>query len=100
MKANGILLDNKDNVATTTEAIKQGEHVRYFIDDSIYSISAKQQIPSYHKIAIKDIEKGEIVIKYGEIIGAAIVAIKKGEYVSHLNIKSLPRDYNKEIKER
>lgn len=41
-----------------------------------------------HKLALKDIQKGEYVIKYGEIIGIATNDIKKGELVHTHNLKS------------
>ena len=38
-------------------------------------------IPAGHKYALCDINKGEYVIKYGEIIGKATADIKSGEWV-------------------
>ena len=46
-------------------------------------------IPYGHKIAIKDIKKGEIITKYGEEIGIATKDIKKGEYVHVHNLDSM-----------
>ncbi|MBE7087543.1 MAG: altronate dehydratase [Clostridiales bacterium] len=45
-------------------------------------------IPAGHKYALKDIKRGEYVIKYGEIIGRATCDIKKGEWVHSNNLKS------------
>ena len=47
-----------------------------------------QKIPAGHKFALKDIKKGEFVIKYGEVIGRATEDIKKGEWVHTHNLKS------------
>lgn len=41
-----------------------------------------------HKFALEDIQKGEPVIKYGEIIGRATTDISKGEWVHTHNVRS------------
>jgi len=46
-------------------------------------------IPYGHKIAIRDIKKGEEITKYGEQIGAATADIKKGEHVHVRNMDSM-----------
>lgn len=46
-------------------------------------------VPYGHKIAVKDIEKGERIFKYGECIGAASCDIAKGEYVHIHNLEAL-----------
>ena len=63
-----IVINKKDNVCVT--------------------LTGKGDIPAGHKIALQDIQKGEFVIKYGEIIGRATDTIKKGEWVHTHNIKS------------
>ena len=42
-------------------------------------LDGSEQIPAGHKYALCDIQKGEYVIKYGEIIGRATQDIAKGE---------------------
>ena len=46
------------------------------------------QIPDGHKYALSRIQKGEYVIKYGEIIGRATQDIEQGEWVHTHNVKS------------
>ena len=43
-------------------------------------------IPAGHKFALRDIAEGEDIIKYGNPIGHATRAIRKGELVDHHNI--------------
>lgn len=43
-------------------------------------------IPAGHKFALRDIAAGEDIIKYGNPIGHALHAIRKGELVDHHNI--------------
>ena len=52
------------------------------------SLKGNGEIPAGHKFALKDIKKGEFIIKYGEIIGRATCDIKKGEFVHSHNLKS------------
>ncbi|NMD44602.1 MAG: UxaA family hydrolase [Clostridiales bacterium] len=48
-----------------------------------------EDIPYGHKLAIRDIAKGELIIKYGEEIGIAVADIKKGDYVHVHNLESM-----------
>ncbi len=52
------------------------------------SLAGTESIPAGHKFALRDIAKGEYVIKYGEIIGRATSDIQKGEWVHTHNVKS------------
>ncbi|MBR0190361.1 MAG: UxaA family hydrolase, partial [Clostridia bacterium] len=52
------------------------------------SLTRQGDIPAGHKFALKDIKKGEYIIKYGEIIGRATEDIKAGEWVHTHNVKS------------
>jgi hypothetical protein len=97
MKANTILLNSKDNVVTASCDIQKGETIAYFKDEKLHRITAIENIPVWNKAAIEPIANKDSVIKYGEIIGAALEDIAVGAYVSHLNIMSLPRDYKAEM---
>lgn len=45
-------------------------------------------LPMGHKIALKDVKKGEKIIKYGYPIGVATEDIKKGDFVHTHNLQS------------
>lgn len=98
MKANAILLNSKDNVITVVGDVKKGSEAYYLVGKELSSIVAKENIASCHKIALTNIAKGNHVIKYGEIIGITTCNIVYGGLVHHLNIDSLPRDYESETK--
>ncbi len=51
-------------------------------------LTASDDIPAGHKYALRDIMKGETVVKYGQIIGRATCDIKSGEWVHTHNVKS------------
>jgi altronate dehydratase len=46
------------------------------------------EIPASHKIALKDISKGDEIIKYGEIVAVSTQDIKKGEWIHTHNLES------------
>ena len=91
---NAILLDAKDNVATCTTAALKGDTIKILGGGEIVCV---EEIPIWHKVALRPIGKGDKIFKYGEIIGEASVDIAAGAWVSHENIFSVPRDYNSEM---
>lgn len=91
---NKVLKINEiDNVVTTTVAFKQNDIIE--VDGKEITINA--DIPRFHKIAIMDISKGELVYKYGEIIGDALEDIKAGDHVHVNNIESTRGRGDKEV---
>ena len=52
------------------------------------NLDGDSKIPAGHKFALRDIAKGEYVVKYGEIIGKATQDIVKDEWVHTHNVKS------------
>lgn len=97
MKADAIMLHADDNVITVVNGAAAGQEVHYFKGPELCSVTTTEEIPPCHKIAIAAIAQGEHIIKYGEIIGGAQKDIVVGNWVSHLNIDSLPRDYSREL---
>ena len=91
---NAILLDEKDNVATCTATAAAGDTIKILGGGEIVCV---EDIPIWHKVALKKISTGEKIFKYGEIIGEASADIAAGGWVSHENIFSVPRDYASEM---
>lgn len=88
MQPSAILIDRKDNVATALRQLQQGNSVQVGIEDYSVTTPLLQDIPFGHKYALKDIRKGETVIKYGETIGLATEDIQQGQHVHVHNIES------------
>ena len=84
-----IVVDKKDNVATALRRLEQGSSIRVEIEDYIIDVILSQTIPLGHKFALKDIELGEPIIKYGEVIGLATRKIMKGEHTHVHNVEGL-----------
>ena len=45
-------------------------------------------IPAGHKVALRDIPKGQYVIKYGQVIGRATMDIQKGDWIHSHNLRT------------
>ena len=97
MKVNALLMNEKDNVVTCVHGAAKGEQVTYRCGERFLSVTAEEDIPPCHKIAVRPIAAGEAVVKYGEAIGGADGAIPAGSWVSERNISSQPRDYESEL---
>ena len=90
-KARVLVIDGKDNVATALESLKRGAEVSVEIFDNKEKITLVSDVPSGHKFALRDIKKGDSVIKYGEPIGQSGANIAMGEHVHVHNVISKPR---------
>ena len=84
-----ILLSDKDNVAVALADIAAGNTVEPL------SITAGQDIPRGHKLAVAQIQVGQPVLKYGQIIGFASSDIAPGDHVHihNLSMGDFERDY-------
>ncbi len=86
-----IVINGKDNVAIALESLNTGTKVPVKIQGRIEKIKLLSDIPLGHKFALRDMEKGDAVIKYGEPIGQTTAKITQGEHVHIHNIVSEPR---------
>ena len=77
---NAIIIDKKDNVAVALTDLKEGSLFN--------SVTLLADVSQKHKFALKDIKKGEKVIKYGFPIGIAKENIRAGEHVHTHNLKT------------
>ena len=88
---NYIKLYPKDNVVIATTDFKKGEVIT--VDGEMISLT--DDVPTAHKIAIKDFAIGDKVIKYENVIGVAKEPIKKGQWVHMHNVRSIVGDEKK-----
>ena len=73
-----IVINPIDNVAVCLREHQKGEVVE--------GVTLLEAIPRAHKVALKDIKKGQDIIKYGSPIGHATKDIKVGEHVHTQNV--------------
>ena len=86
-----IIHDEKDNVAVVViETTKKGQDCSAWImeNDKTVNINSISDIPLGHKIALKDLNEGDTILKYGHDIGKVIKPIKKGDHVHVHNVKT------------
>ena len=83
-----IVMNEKDNTATAVEALEAGSAVVVSIGGKEMSVAVRHKIPFGHKFALREIEPGDPVIKYGETIGYATKPIAGGEHVHVHNLES------------
>jgi len=80
-----------DNVATVLDDVVKGDivHVRSADSSEDRMLEAKENVPFGFKVSLSDIQKGEHIIKYGEIIGKASDFIGEGCLVHVHNVEGL-----------
>lgn len=81
-------INKKDNVATALTDLEAGL-VLLRGDTDIDEITVTEKVFAGHKIALRDITKGENIIKYAVPIGCATRDIAKGSWVHLHCMKSL-----------
>ena len=81
-----LIMNPKDHVAVVAEALPAGEYGVGVFNGEEVTVQALTDIPKFHKIAIKPAQKGEDVIRYGEVIGHALCDIAVGDHVHTQNI--------------
>jgi len=72
------------------EGVKAGQELNGWImeDDKDIRMTARNDIPIGHKVALQDYREGETVIKYGVDIGKVMQPIRKGEHLHVHNVKT------------
>ncbi|HEX8585383.1 MAG TPA: altronate dehydratase family protein [Allosphingosinicella sp.] len=85
-KARPLLrLDPRDDVASALRPLAPGEVVE--LDGQ--TIAVRGDVPYGHKIALRNLDAGDEVRKFGWPIGAATVPVRAGEHVHSHNLSTL-----------
>jgi (2R)-sulfolactate sulfo-lyase subunit alpha len=86
-----VVHDEDDSVGVVVvEGVKAGQRLEGWIMDQDKSIevTARSDIPIGHKLAIRPLENGTTVIKYGVDIGRTIAPIAIGEHTHVQNLRT------------
>lgn len=86
-----VVHDENDSVGVVVvEGVKSGDQLTGWImdQDKDVQLKALNDIPIGHKLAIKPLDNGATVIKYGVDIGRTVAPIKSGEHAHVHNIKT------------
>lgn len=84
MSTDLIRLHARDNVAVARVALAAGSEARHA---DAAALPVRDTIAAGHKIALRPIGAGEVVLKYGQPIGVASQAIAAGEHVHAHNVE-------------
>ncbi|MDA8193922.1 MAG: UxaA family hydrolase [Thermaerobacter sp.] len=90
--AHGLLIHaDRDQVGVAVRDLKPGETVTGVYQLSLQEtrITVRDAVPLGHKVALRELQTGDTVIEYGEVIGVATQPIAAGEHVHVHNIKSV-----------
>ena len=86
-----VLHDAADTVAVVVvEGVQAGMSLTGWImdEDKSTSVTARQDIPIGHKVALRKMAVGDTVIKYGIDMGKVVAPIQKGQHAHVHNIKT------------
>lgn len=82
-----IVLHPADVVGVARKVVPAGAQLR--LADGRF-IAARQEVPAGHKLALKRLQPGEAVVRYGQIIGRASTGIEPGDWVHNHNLEVGP----------
>lgn len=91
MSVHFVVHEERDSVGVVVvEGVKAGDALTGWImeDDKTVQITALNDIPLGHKLAIKDLGADSTVIKYGVDIGRTVAPIRSGEHLHVHNVKT------------
>ena len=86
-----LVHSREDNVGVVVvEGLTAGTDMLCVVteDNSDFRLTATQDVPIGHKVALADLSEGGTVIKYGEDIGKLVSDVVKGEHVHVHNLKT------------
>ena len=79
-----VHLSPADNIVVLARSVNSGECIRI----AEGTVVINQAISLGHKLALRQIQAGEKILKYGAPIGSALTSIAPGEHVHLHNMKS------------
>ena len=83
-----LKINDNDNVVVALNTIPAGEKITVSAGGGSKTVTAREEIPAGHKMAIVDIPEGGEVIKYGYRIGNAKENITEGSWIHTHNVKT------------
>jgi len=86
-----VVHDEGDSVGVVVvEGVTAGQALTGWVmdQDKTITFAAAETIPIGHKLAIKPIEAGETIVKYGVDIGRAVAPIGAGAHLHVHNVKT------------
>ncbi|MBQ9123537.1 MAG: altronate dehydratase [Lachnospiraceae bacterium] len=85
---NFLRIHDNDNVAVAIETLEKGAKITISDNKGDICVTAIEEIPAGHKIALQDMPEGTPVIKYGFRIGFTKEPVAKGAWIHTHNLKT------------
>ncbi|MCR8726011.1 UxaA family hydrolase [Frigidibacter sp. ROC022] len=86
--ARAIRLRAEDTVAVVIQRVRKGDRVTITGPGAPVSVTAAEDIPCYHKIALSAVQPGQSLLRNAIPIGAALAEIGAGDWVHSHNLAS------------
>ena len=83
--ANIVILAGTDNVGVALRDIETGDDACDILGQRV---TAREDIPAGHKIALREIAAREAVVRFGMAVGEAVTPIETGQLVHVHNVRS------------
>jgi (2R)-sulfolactate sulfo-lyase subunit alpha len=85
-----LVHDDSDDVGVAVVDVEPGSEVvaAFMQSGTRHRLKSRDAVPLGHKIALRDIDEGAEVLKYGAPIGRATRSIRAGDYVHTHNLRT------------
>jgi altronate hydrolase len=83
-----VILHEGDDVAVATAGMPAGSQVAV---RGVGELVLRSDVPVGHKVAVRDLEAGALVRKYGQVIGRTLAAVRAGDHL-HVHNLGMPQD--------
>ncbi len=94
MQQSALQLDLRDNVLVALAPLTAGTVVHFGHPPASTACPVVQNIPAKHKMALVDLNPGDLIRMYGMIVGEVVEAIPSGGLVSTRNVRHRAGDYS------
>ena len=90
MKHSFLAHDECDHVAVAVVDVSRGEEVEiaFLNSDRRVTLQSRGDVPLGHKMALRDLDEGVEVLKYGVPIGRTTTDLRAGDYVHTHNLRT------------
>ncbi len=87
MADTALQIDPRDNVLVALTPLAAGTVVHYGHPPAAGSCPVTQNIPAKHKLALQDLQPGDLIRMYGMVVGEVVQAIPRGGLISTRNVR-------------
>ena len=94
MPETALQIDPRDNVLVALAPLAAGTVVHYGHPPASASCPVTQNIPAKHKLALVDLNPGDLIRMYGMVVGEATQAIPRGGLLATRNVRHRAGPYS------